>query len=71
MIQTSNIRLTRWTIADSNGELQPLSCANQRSAEQNGQPGYGSTSTAGKPANLWATDYDLSKVGEILPGIRG
>jgi hypothetical protein len=39
--------------------------------EQNGQPGYGSTSTSGKPANLWATDYDLSKVGEILPGIRG
>jgi hypothetical protein len=39
--------------------------------EQNGQKGYGSTSTNGKPANLWATDYDLSKVGEILPGIRG
>lgn len=39
--------------------------------ERGGQRGYGSTSTAGKEPNLWATDYDLSQVGEILPGIRG
>lgn len=39
--------------------------------EQNGVAGYGATSTVGKPANLWAVDYDLSTVGQILPGIRG
>jgi hypothetical protein len=38
--------------------------------ERPGQPGYGSTSTEGKASNLWAVDYDLSQVGEILPGIR-
>jgi hypothetical protein len=39
--------------------------------ERDGQPGYGSTSTSGRPANLWPVDYDLSKVGQILPGIQG
>lgn len=39
--------------------------------ERAGTPGYGATSTAGKPANLWAVDYDLSTVGQILPGIQG
>jgi Protein of unknown function (DUF1552) len=39
--------------------------------ERNGQPGYGSTSTSGRPANLWPVDYDLSKVGQVLPGIQG
>jgi hypothetical protein len=35
------------------------------------QPGYGSTSTNGRDPSLWAVNYDLSKVGEILPGIQG
>lgn len=39
--------------------------------ERNGQPGYGSTSVNGRDPDLWPTDYDLSRVGEILPGIRG
>jgi hypothetical protein len=39
--------------------------------ERDGQPGYGSTSTSGRPANLWPVDYDLSKVGQLLPGIQG
>ena len=39
--------------------------------ERGGQRGYGSTSTQGKEPNLWATDYDLGQIGEILPGIRG
>jgi hypothetical protein len=38
--------------------------------ERSGQPGYGSTSTAGKSADAWAVGYDLSQVGEVLPGIR-
>lgn len=38
--------------------------------ELGGQPGYGSTSTAGKDPNLWPTQYDLSTVGQVLPGIR-
>jgi hypothetical protein len=38
--------------------------------ELGGQPGYGSTSTAGKDPNLWPTQYDLSQVGQVLPGIR-
>lgn len=36
--------------------------------ERNGQAGYGSTDTQTKDPNLWATDYDLSRVGEPLPG---
>ncbi len=36
--------------------------------ERNGQPGYGSTDTQTKDPNLWATDYDLDRVGEPLPG---
>ncbi len=39
--------------------------------ERDGQPGYGSTSVNGRDPSLWPTDYDLSQVGEILPGIRG
>ena len=39
--------------------------------ERDGQPGYGSTSTVGKKADAWAVDYDLSTVGQILPGIQG
>jgi hypothetical protein len=39
--------------------------------ERDGQPGYGSTSTSGRPANLWPVNYDLTKVGQILPGIQG
>jgi hypothetical protein len=38
--------------------------------ERNGQPGYGSTSVSGRSADTWAVDYDLSTVGQILPGIR-
>lgn len=37
--------------------------------ERNGQPGYGSTSVNGRDPELWPTDYDLSKVGEGLPGL--
>jgi Protein of unknown function (DUF1552) len=36
--------------------------------ERGGQPGYGSTDTQTKDPNLWATDYDLSSVGDPLPG---
>jgi len=39
--------------------------------ERGGQPGYGSTSTNGRDPKLWPTDYDLSTVGQILPGIQG
>ena len=39
--------------------------------ERSGQAGYRSTSTSGRDPNLWATDYDLGSVGQILPGIRG
>ncbi|HEX2733232.1 MAG TPA: DUF1552 domain-containing protein [Polyangiaceae bacterium] len=39
--------------------------------ERNGEPGYGSTSVNGRDPTLWPTDYDLTKVGEILPGIQG
>lgn len=39
--------------------------------ERDGQPGYGSTSVNGRDPTLWPTDYDLSTVGQILPGIRG
>jgi hypothetical protein len=39
--------------------------------ERNGQPGYGSTSVNGRDPDLWPTDWDLSQVGEVLPGIRG
>jgi Protein of unknown function (DUF1552) len=38
--------------------------------ERNGEPGYGSTSVNGRDPNLWPTDYDLSKVGDVLPGIQ-
>lgn len=37
--------------------------------ERNGQPGYGSTDTQSKDPSLWATDYDLSRVGDPLPGL--
>jgi len=37
--------------------------------ERGGQPGYGSTDTTGKPASAWPVDYDLSSVGQVLPGI--
>ena len=39
--------------------------------ERGGQPGYGSTSTNGRDPSAWPTDYDLSQIGQILPGIRG
>ena len=39
--------------------------------EIGGNPGYGSTSTAGKDASSWPTDYDLTQVGKVLPGIQG
>jgi hypothetical protein len=37
--------------------------------ERNGQPGYGSTNTGDKDPTLWATDYDLSQIGQPLPGL--
>lgn len=39
--------------------------------EIGGSPGYGSTSTSGKDPSSWPTDYDLTQVGNVLPGIRG
>ncbi len=39
--------------------------------EMNDQPGYGSTSVNGRDGSLWPIDYDLSQVGEPLPGIAG
>lgn len=39
--------------------------------ERDGKPGYGSTSTNGRDPGAWPTDYDLSTVGQILPGIQG
>lgn len=39
--------------------------------ETGGQAGYGSTSTSGRDPSLWPTDYDLSQIGNILPGIQG
>lgn len=39
--------------------------------ERNGQQGYGSTSVSGRSSDLWAVDYDLTKVGDVLPGIAG
>jgi hypothetical protein len=39
--------------------------------ERDGQPGYGSTSVSGRTDDTWAVDYDLSTVGQILPGIQG
>jgi hypothetical protein len=37
--------------------------------ERGGQKGYGSTSTSGRDPNLWPVNYDLSTVGNVLPGI--
>jgi hypothetical protein len=39
--------------------------------ERDGKAGYGSTSTNGRAANAWPTEYDLSSIGQILPGIQG
>jgi hypothetical protein len=38
--------------------------------ERDGQKGYGSTSVSGRSSDTWAVDYDLSKVGDVLPGIQ-
>jgi hypothetical protein len=39
--------------------------------ERPGIAGFGETKTTNKNPSLWATDYDLGRVGQILPGIRG
>lgn len=39
--------------------------------ERDGKAGYGSTSVSGRSVDTWAVDYDLSSVGDVLPGIRG
>lgn len=39
--------------------------------ERPGVSGFGETKTTNKNPTLFATDYDFSKIGEILPGIRG
>jgi hypothetical protein len=39
--------------------------------ERDGKPGYGSTDTNGRDPNAWPVNYDLSTVGQILPGIQG
>jgi hypothetical protein len=38
--------------------------------ETGGKAGYGSTSVSGRSSDTWAVDYDLSTVGQVLPGIR-
>ena len=38
--------------------------------ERGGKPGYGATETLGKPADKWPVDYDFSKIGEVLPGLK-
>jgi hypothetical protein len=37
--------------------------------ERGGQAGYGSTSVSGRSSDTWAVDYDLSTVGQPLPGL--
>lgn len=32
--------------------------------------GYGETRTLGKPSDAFAVDYDFSRIGDVLPGIR-
>jgi hypothetical protein len=39
--------------------------------ERGGKPGYGATDTTGHDPGAWAVDYDLTSVGQILPGIQG
>ena len=39
--------------------------------ETGGKAGYGSTSVNSRTSDTWAVDYDLSTVGQILPGIKG
>lgn len=39
--------------------------------ERAGQAGYGSTSTSGRSPSAWPLDYDLTQIGQILPGIQG
>src|SRR5690606_17061485 len=37
--------------------------------ERGGQRGYGPTDTVGKDPDAWPTDYDLSSIGDPLPGL--
>jgi hypothetical protein len=37
--------------------------------ERPGQAGYGSISTSGKTATAFPVDYDLARVGQVLPGL--
>ncbi len=39
--------------------------------ERNGMKSYGSPDVSGRSTDTWAVDYDLSTVGNILPGIQG
>jgi len=39
--------------------------------ERDGKPGYGSTSVGSRTNDAWPVDYDLSTVGQVLPGIKG
>ena len=39
--------------------------------ERDGKPGYGSTSVGSRTNDTWPVDYDLSTVGQVLPGIKG
>jgi hypothetical protein len=38
--------------------------------ERPGRKGFGETATTNKSPATWATDYDLSQIGNVLPGIR-
>ena len=38
--------------------------------EREAGQGFGETRTLGKSADAFAVDYDLSQIGEVLPGIR-
>ena len=44
--------------------LAPADC------ERSGNPGYGSTDTSGHDPSAWPVNYDLSTIGQILPGIQ-
>jgi hypothetical protein len=37
--------------------------------ERGGQAGYGSTSVSGRSSDTWAVDYELSTIGQPLPGL--
>jgi hypothetical protein len=37
--------------------------------ERGGRPGFGQRTITNKNPRLWATDYDMSQIGKVLPGL--